>query len=118
MRFLKKPIASYTLHQKNLPTIISRRFTPEKPKSLKNLYRNVDLFLIDDVQFMGGKDGTQQEFFHTFNELQQGDKQIVLTSDRPTKILAGNRGPVLSLVLNQAWWPMWVNLIWKLKSQS
>jgi len=56
-----------------------------KAKEFKNMYRNVDLFLIDDVQFMGGKDGTQQEFFHTFNELQQGDKQIVLTSDRAPK---------------------------------
>jgi chromosomal replication initiator protein len=58
-----------------------------KAKEFKNMYRNVDLFLIDDVQFMGGKDGTQEEFFHTFNELQQGDKQIVLTSDRPPKSL-------------------------------
>lgn len=58
-----------------------------KAKEFKNLYRNVDLLLVDDVQFMGGKDGTQEEFFHTFNELQQGDKQIILSSDRPPKAI-------------------------------
>jgi chromosomal replication initiator protein len=65
-------------------------------KEFKNMYRNVDLFLIDDVQFMGGKDGTQQEFFHTFNELQQGDKQIVLTSDRPPKSLPAIEARLIS----------------------
>jgi chromosomal replication initiator protein len=67
-----------------------------KAKEFKNLYRNVDLFLIDDVQFMGGKDGTQQEFFHTFNELQQGDKQIVLTSDRAPKSLPAIEARLIS----------------------
>jgi chromosomal replication initiator protein len=58
-----------------------------KAKEFKDRYRNVDLLLIDDVQFMGGKDGTQQEFFHTFNELQQADKQIILTSDKAPKLI-------------------------------
>lgn len=56
-----------------------------KAKEFKNLYRNVDVLMVDDVQFMGGKDGTQEEFFHTFNELQQNDKQIIITSDRAPK---------------------------------
>lgn len=84
--------------------ITSERFTNDyvqavrggKAKELKDRYRNVDLLLVDDVQFMGGKDGTQEEFFHTFNELHQANKQIVLTSDRPPKSIPALEKRLLS----------------------
>ncbi len=51
----------------------------------KNKYRTVDLFMVDDVQFLGGKESTQSEFFHTFEALYGDNKQIILVSDRPPR---------------------------------
>jgi chromosomal replication initiator protein len=58
------------------------------PQRFASHYRSCDLLMIDDIQFLSGKEGTQDAFFHTFNELHQQNKQIVLTSDRPPKAIA------------------------------
>ena len=58
-----------------------------KTKTFQEKYRSVDLLIIDDVQFMEGKEQTQEQFFHTFNDLYQKNKQIVISSDRPPKAI-------------------------------
>ena len=79
--------------QMNIVYIKGDEFTNELITAIRNgttiefhnRYRNADVLLVDDIQFIAGKDSTQEEFFHTFNTLYEAKKQIVLTSDRPPK---------------------------------
>ncbi|RDW16798.1 chromosomal replication initiator protein DnaA [Oceanobacillus chungangensis] len=73
--------------------LTSEKFTNEfinaimdnKTAQFRNKYRNVDVLLIDDIQFIAGKESTQEEFFHTFNTLHEENKQIIISSDRPPR---------------------------------
>jgi chromosomal replication initiator protein len=93
---LIQAIGNYITHQDNNTKVLyisSEKFTNElinsirddRTVSFRDKYRSVDILLIDDIQFLAGKERTQEEFFHTFNTLYESSKQIVITSDRPPK---------------------------------
>jgi chromosomal replication initiator protein len=73
--------------------VSSEKFTNElinsirdnHPETFRQKYRNIDVLMVDDIQFISGKQSTQEEFFHTFNTLRDANKQIILSSDRPPK---------------------------------
>jgi chromosomal replication initiator protein len=79
-------IAYVTTEQFTNEVINSIRY--DKMMDLRKRFRNIDMLLIDDVQFLAGKERTQEEFFHTFNTLYEAHKQIVLSSDRSPKEIA------------------------------
>ncbi len=84
--------------------VTTENFTNEYIKSIKeghmntfmDKYRSVDILLVDDIQFISGKEGTQEAFFHTFNELYQNNKQIVISADRPPKAIHAIEARLLS----------------------
>jgi chromosomal replication initiator protein len=88
----------------NVLYVTSEKFTNDFINSITsntiqefvNLYRNVDILLLDDIQFFAGKESTQVQFFHTFNVLYQNGKQIVLASDRPPREIKGIEERLLS----------------------
>lgn len=97
---LIQAIGNYSIQEATAHSVLyvdSERFTIEFINSIQNnkttefssIYRNVDLLLVDDIQFFTNKERTQEEFFHTFNALYNNGKQIVLSSDRPPKELVG-----------------------------
>ena len=93
---LMHAIGHYVIDQRPDAKVVyltSEKFTNEfinsirdnKAVEFRNKYRSVDVLLIDDIQFLAGKEQTQEEFFHTFNTLHEESKQIVISSDRPPK---------------------------------
>ena len=69
-----------------IESMLSKR--EESKIEMREKYRNVDVLMVDDIQFLSGRIGTQEEFFHTFNELYQNQKQIIISSDRPPNEIA------------------------------
>ncbi|MEW6008286.1 MAG: chromosomal replication initiator protein DnaA [Candidatus Omnitrophota bacterium] len=104
---LMQAVAHFILNKNALTKIVympSEKFTNElisaiqhrSTSTFREKYRNVDILLIDDIQFIAGKESTQEEFFHTFNELYDHHKQIVVSSDRPPREISNLEERLLS----------------------
>jgi chromosomal replication initiator protein len=104
---LAHAIGNYVLENKRDKTVLyvsSEKFTNQFIESLKNnavndfvnFYQLIDVLIVDDIQFLANKIKTQEIFFHIFNQLHQGGKQLILTSDRPPKDLAGMEERLIS----------------------
>lgn len=91
-------------HAESILYLSSERFTTEFVQSIQHnrvsefslFYRQIDVLIVDDVQFFGGKEKTQEEFFHIFNSLHQSGKQIILSADRPPRDIQGIEERLLS----------------------
>ena len=104
---LIQAVGNYAKAWQNAETVLyvsSERFTTEFVQSIQRnrisefsmFYRQIDLLIVDDVQFFSGKEKTQEEFFHIFNALHQNGKQIVLSADRPPREIKGIEERLLS----------------------
>ena len=78
-------VTSETFTNELIEALKSGRSSNESMSTFKKKYRDIDVLLVDDIQFIIGKESTQEEFFHTFNHLHSGGKQIIISSDRPPK---------------------------------
>jgi len=78
-------ITSENFMNEFISTITDKTNSVTSSQAFRNKYRNADVLMIDDIQFIAGKEGTQEELFHTFNALREVKKQIILTSDKPPK---------------------------------
>jgi len=86
-KYKKKKKVKYSSSEKFTSEVVSA-LHKGKMEEFKESYRQTDVLIIDDIQFLAGKEKTQEEFFHTFNFLYQKNKQIILSSDRPPKAIA------------------------------
>lgn len=104
---LVQAVGNYILAKDSTKKILyinSEKFTNDfiyaikngRTEEFKQNYRNIDVLLIDDIQFITGKEQTQEEFFHTFNALHQNNKQIVISSDRPPKAIPAVESRLIS----------------------
>ncbi len=96
---LMQAIANHISEKNNAATVMFVKSEPflndlinairtSKTEEFRKRYRKADVLLIDDIQFIAGKESTQEEFFHTFNDLHENNKQIILSSDKPPKEIA------------------------------